>query len=208
MPKKSPEWTAIRREWDAGQLTVVTIARLHGDGITPQAINNRAKREGWTFPRPVTNGRVPGLVSPPHAVTETVTDRNETSKQTSASDPSVALALFGRVMGVLMTERRDLREIDDHYSWLMGRIRAKREAIDAGGAGRAKGSMSLKEMQMFGALLKDLAITKKTVIPLIRRAYGLTDEDGPSELDKLSDETLSAAEAKLREVLAELGVQI
>ena len=203
---KHPYLEAIRREWDAGQLALTTIASLHGDGITPQAINTRAKRENWP-PRLTPSGRVTPVVTPPHAAPESVTDRNVTE-----TSPGVALALFARVMGVLMTERNDLRELNDHYAWLMGKMRAKRTDIDAGSNGvggvRKPGAMSLREMQMFSTMLKDLAMMKRTMIPLVRRAYGLTDEDGPSELDRLTDEQLAAAEEKLRHVLAQIGIDV
>jgi hypothetical protein len=44
--RKSVDWEAIEREYRAGQLTVVEIGRQHG--LSHTAINQRAKRDGWT----------------------------------------------------------------------------------------------------------------------------------------------------------------
>lgn len=181
MPRQSPEtWEKIKAEWEAGQLDVSVIAKAHG--VSAPAIFKRAAKEAWP-PRPTQTDVVTTLVTTLHETEQVVTN------------PRAALMTFERAIRLLREHREDI-------STLRLAMRACADRIEKMvGEKAGKQGWTLKSETMVMGALRDYANALARVVPLERRAFGFTDEDGVSELDGMTEEELAAVEAQFRKAL-------
>jgi hypothetical protein len=182
MPRKVIDWEAIKVEWDLGQLDVAEIARQHE--ITPGAIHNRASRKGWS-PRPEKSAVVTGVVT---AITR---DDNLVT-----NSPRLAIAAFHRVIMLLLRHRAFLGRLSDELARCFDDI----DRIRQGYADRGQ-MMRLDEVETITNIATKAAMAMSKLVPLERRAFGLTDQDGPSELDAFTPEQMEAVENTVRKAL-------
>lgn len=188
MPPKrltTEEWTQIEAEWDAGILSLSEIARNYGLA-DHSSITKRASRKGWKA-RPDTSDIVRSLVP------GDVTGDNDSSQ--AGTNTRIVLQAFDRVIKLLREHRKDL-------GYLHAAIRANLEGVEVIVNARLEkgGRMTLKERLMIGQILRDATTSMAKIIPLERRAFGLSDEE-ISEFDTFSNDQLEALENTVRKAL-------
>lgn len=182
--KLKPDWNAIETEWNLGQLSLRTIAELHGNGIQHTAILIRAKRKGWP-PRPEKMA----------IVTDAVT---ALANQDNAVTPRLALASFERVIAVLIRHRKQIKLVSDEVERCMADIAKYRARAESGLNSRG---MTIQDTENIANIIIKLAHVVARLVPLERKAFGLTDTDGPSEFDAMTTEQHEAIEGAIRRAL-------
>jgi hypothetical protein len=108
----------------------------------------------------------------------------------------VALMAFARVIELIQQHRQDIGVLRSAMRSSLARVErlVNKRLAD----GRA---LSLKEEALVMGILRDYANALARVMPLERRAFGFTDEDGPSEMDGFTPEELDAVEQTVRKAL-------
>lgn len=176
------QWDKIRVEWEAGTDLGLVVREYgtdeSGASITTQAIYVRAKREAWPQ-------RPKGT-----AVTDRVTKTVRESDSGSNSLMFAATSL-NRVLSLMIRHRTVARRLINQLTQCMDRIEEYRREL-----GDRK--TTLKQEQMIMTITARAAETLARLIPIERKAIGLTDEDGASEFDMLTDQELAALEALVR----------
>lgn len=188
MPKRltPDEWIQVRAEWDSGILSLSEIARQFGLA-DHSSITQRARRKGWP-PRPdvtdITRSLVPGDVTGDNDVPPAGTNHR------------IVLQSFERVIKLLREHRKDL-------GFLHAAIRANLEGVESIVNARLEkgGRMTLKERLMISQILQASTAAMAKIIPLERRAFGLSNEE-ISEFDTFSNEQLEALEQTVRKALS------
>lgn len=187
------DWEAIGREYRAGQLTVIEIARQHD--ISHTAINKRAKKEGWERDlsaqvRREIKSRLVSEVSDP--VSEKVSE--ERSRET------VEIAAQ-RGVEIVRGHRRDIAAAREVCSDLLEELRVSTafrdqiaEEIDAfteadeGASEKAKANAEKRRAAMHRAVslssrastIMSLASAAKHLVYLERQAFNLDDTAEPA----------------------------
>jgi hypothetical protein len=205
MPK-DVDWTQIKAEWLAGQVSLRQLARNHG--VSARAIDKRAEKEGWPDRRPVVRRR-----SAP---------KNRRSAQTASADqgdtadllvpqPLIVsdLALvhpLERVFDLLDRQRaRSQMVLGSLDVLLAGLAQMQRRRLDLQEAGEDIPPPMLSGMMLAEAeLLKKASDIMRVLHVEQRRLFGLA-EDLPNEVDRLSPDQLQRLRHALRRALYEVS---
>jgi hypothetical protein len=165
------DWETIETEYRAGSLSVNEIARQAG--VTPQAIRNRARRNGWQrdLSEQVRQATRAKLVT--DAVTPGVTPAPAGQIIAAASDRNVAMVQLHRKDGEKLRTRADvLLTMFDTM---------------------AATAMIVKDVAMLASILSDATTVTQKVIQIERQAYNL---DAPTAGDDAvsKDQAMRAAQ--------------
>jgi hypothetical protein len=179
--RKAIDWQAIQQEWDAGQLDIREIARQNG--ITHQAILNRANRKGWP-PRPEKIPVVADLVTKQTRDSELVTN------------PRIALTAFHRAIALLLRHRKMMGALNDEIERCLNDVAIYRQRV-----AEQERAFRLEEIEQMMNIVAKAAQAMGKLVPLERRAFGFTDNDGPSEFDGLTPEEMDAVDATFRKAI-------
>jgi transposase-like protein len=173
MAKRDIDFDGIRREWEAGQLSIREIARQFG--VSDGLIRKRAQSENW--------GERPQAVD---VIRKPV--RSTHTREPSAHERHiVALTAFERAIGLLHRHRAFLFRLHGDWAVLIEDLAAvRKKKLDSGR------TFTLKEIEMQADILAKASAAMARLIPLERRAFGFTDNDGPSEFDGMTEEEFSA----------------
>jgi hypothetical protein len=180
--RKVIDWDAIRTEWDLGQLDVREIARQHG--IDHSSIVKRAQRKGW-----------PARPEKSEVVTDLATKMTREASVVT-NNPRFALTAFSRVISLLLRHRKMLGRLDSEIERCLDDVARIRFVSESGGL-----LLQLGEVDTIMTIVAKASQALARLAPLERRAFGLTDTDGPSEFDALSNEQLEAVDATVRRAL-------
>lgn len=183
MPNKRREidWDGIRQEWEVGQLTIKQIAQNFG--VSDAAIHLRARRKGWP-PRQNSPPVVRGVVSRAFDSPEPLTNQR------------AALIAFQRAIELLSAHRKSVSDLRTRIEASLRRV----EAVIAKRQEQGR-SLTLKEEAMVMGILRDAANALARLIPIERRAFGFTDQDGPSEFDGMTEQEIEAVENLIRRAI-------
>lgn len=171
------EWAEIQAEWETGQIDMTLVARRFG--IDRSAITQRAKRKGWP-PRNSSPAVVKGIVKRDNSAEPVTNSRT-------------ALQAFARVMDLLIQHRGEVATLRSGISAQMKRIEVIIRVAEA-----KNEPLTLNQEVMIAQMFSAWASALARVIPIERRAFGLTDQDGPSEFDGFTDEEIKIVETALR----------
>lgn len=160
--KPRADWEAIEREFRAGQLSIMEIARRHG--LSDTAIRKRAKRDGWTrdlgddVRRRIRDKRV----------REEAEGSGSSSNSERATDEEIVERAATRGFEVEQSHRRDLNQLHGLKRVLATRLSQflHNEPVDG---------PCLGDKESPGDLLEKLARVTSRLIPLERQAYSLDD---------------------------------
>ncbi|MEL6575036.1 MAG: hypothetical protein AAFQ81_04015 [Pseudomonadota bacterium] len=167
------DWEAIEREYRAGQLSIMEIARRFG--LTDAAIRKRAKRDGWTrdlgddVRRRIKDKRV--REPDPNAGREL----GSGSGSERATDEDLVERAASRGFEVEQSHRRDLTQLHGLKRLLATRLSQvlHNEPVDG---------PCLGDKESPGDLLEKLARVSSRLIPLERQAYSLDDPNAEGGL--------------------------
>lgn len=195
-------WNQIRAEWEAGQITVLSIAKAFG--VSPAAIHKRSKEHGWPArdgpPRSPPKSDTPAKSDdPPKGKSDTAPrkPRKKAPIERAPTPRHTALLAFSRAIQLIRSHRADLSALRERLSKALVRIDrmiAKREAEDR--------TFTLKEELMLADHLRICQGIQERIFAIERRCFGYTDQDGPSEFDTMSDEQLAAIEEQVKAAIA------
>lgn len=179
------QWDKIRIEWEAGTDLALVVQEYgkdaSGNTITTQAIYVRAKREAWPA-RP--------KQSP---VNERVTKIVREADSGSNSLLFAATSL-NRVLSLMQRHRGIAKQLMQHLEASLARISEFRD--ERASSGR---KTTIKEESIIIGIVARATETLARLIPIERKAIGLTDDDGASEFDMLTDDELEALERAVRQ---------
>lgn len=221
MPRlTADQWATIKTEYEAGTLTARALAAEFG--IDHSLIGRRAAKEGWqkgNLKESQKTSKNGGLQkspekSPPRAppkpkspkVTTNVTTKTavhtlvvDTPKAVVATPPGALLA-FERVLHLLTSHRSTLREARGATLRILKMCFAKIDEWDKRIAegGRAP---TPRELSVMSGAIANLTNSLARLVPMERKAFGLTDEEGPSEVDTFTNDELDAVEAVVRKAI-------
>lgn len=179
MAKSKFDWEGAKLEYDLGQLSLAAIAEKFGmaDASTVSA---RAKRHGWGE-RPEVSTIVKAIVNDPprdgYALTNT---------------PRLALSAFDRVLALLHRHRRQMGTIAAGAELLLADVAEYRDLVLSGVGKKVPRKLRLDEMDTIATILAKTSQAVARLVPLERRAFGLNDQEGPSEFDGFSQVELEA----------------
>lgn len=189
--KKPIDWAKIRREWDAGQLSIRDIAGTNG--CSEAVIRKRAKGDpdkglpSWP-PRPTLAEQVRTIVRTPH---ESAHSAHETE------EVRTSLEAFERVVALLLRHRKFLAGLHDLWAvCIQDAIDIRKRKTENNHRG-----LAMKDVQAMADVLQKASGSIAKLIPLERRAFGLTDEDGPSEFDMLTAEEIAVLDKVVKRAL-------
>jgi hypothetical protein len=180
----SIDWDQIEREYRAGQLTNVQIARNHG--LTEGAIRKRAKTHGWArdLEHKVNQAVRDGLVR--DAVRGDRTDR---------TDREIIEAAAARAVEVVRQHRT-------HLATLYRISHKLAEGIEGYLAGGKAKPHWIGERETITEAVFRLSQASSKWIPLERKAFSLDETAPDKDVTKLSDEQL---ESRIAELLRKRG---
>lgn len=180
-PKVVTDWAAIRVEWELGQLDLREIARQHG--ITHTAILKRSQRKAWP-PRGEKVQCVTALVTKLSREADTVTT------------PRHAIMAFERVIGLLTRHRKMFLKTEEQLARCQ-------QAVDnyLAVAENERRPLRLDEINYIANIGATVAQAMAKIVPLHRRAFGLVDDEGPSEFDAFTTSEMDAVENVVRKAL-------
>lgn len=231
MPERVIDWPGIRAEWDAGQISMREIGRVFG--VSPTSVTKRAEKERWPA-RPTTPlGLRYTAPKPPVAPAEEGPEENEGeddegevstpltgevsgggngerpptggvdtghAREAPPGPNPAALASFERLIALILRHRVFMRTLTEQYALCI------QDVIDLRARkAEANRPVTLKETQMIADVLQKASMSVGRLMPLERRAFGLSDADGPSEFDAMSPEDLQEIERLVRQALASSG---
>lgn len=196
---KRPDWTAIEREYRAGQLSNRELGKRFG--VSDTAIRKKAAKEGWTrdLRQDVRRATAAKLAE---------ADANEVREWEGGSqevrtinarteEREVIDAAAQRGADVIQTHRRDIhaaREMAIGIMHDLGEARANREAVmDAIADETAEDGTTQRRALMMRAVsvpehakaMRALAGALNHLVPLERRAFSLDEDDGAASEDFL-----------------------
>jgi hypothetical protein len=183
------QWEAIRQEWEAGSLSVALLAKQYG--VSRQAIMKRARTEAWPT-RPEQGLVTAQVTSSIKAVTPV----------TNVESTRVMLTSFHRVMLLLLRHRKLIAQLSAEWEDLFEMLSVVKERLRNQKRGVHQGA-TLDDLESVANILTKASIALAKIVPLERQAFGLTDKDGPSEFDQLTDEQIEALDRHVRKVLGE-----
>lgn len=171
MSRKSADWVAIEREYRTGQLSNAEIGHLHG--ITKQAVQKQAKKNGWTKDLSAKVALVArAKLSRALPVVEEVVDCSSREEQDGRTIEEAA----ARVVEVVRGHRKLIAEVNALVSRLMAQLEqlldeAERDTPEKAKAeNRKRHSLDLdKASKTVSALAAAIART----IPLERQAFNV-----------------------------------
>lgn len=188
-PRKPIAWEAIEREYRAGQLSVRQIAKQFG--VDEKAIRKHAKAEGW----------VRALADQVRAAVREKLVRSDGSadgpQERRASDAQIIDGASGRGFEVVISQRRDIAQLDALASVIATRLSQVLDGLTPEGP-------CLGEKESVGDLLEKLSRVKARLIPLQRQAFNL-DAEGEgvaSTVERSVDEISRSIEGKLARIAA------
>ncbi|RYG37366.1 hypothetical protein EON81_06905 [bacterium] len=181
MAKEQIDWRKVRAEWEAGMLPLREIARQCN--CSEGAIRKKAKAEAW-----------PDRRAPDEQVRKVVRTLNEYAPP----DPELrtSLAVFDRVISLMMRHRKFLNGLHDQWAMcIQDALDYRQRRIEAGRP------LTLKEAHLMADLLQKATGAISKLVPLERQAFGLSDQDGPSEFDVLTAEELEGLDGHVKRAL-------
>jgi hypothetical protein len=185
MPRLDQEtWDQIKAEWIAGLIGINELARTHN--LTPKTIRSRAERKGWPPRNEVSDAaKALALGKAP----------NEEEMPSPGASHRLVLQSFDRVIQLLRVHRQDIGLL--HRAVMANLNRVAAIVDDKLSKGQR---LTLKQEQMIADILSKSASAMSKLIPLERRAFGLSNEE-ISEFDTFSTEELDALENQIRRAL-------
>jgi hypothetical protein len=151
---KTTDWEAIEREYRAGQLSVVEIARQHL--ISHTAINKRAKKEGW----------VRDLSA---KVREAVAAKLVSSEVSGFNVRETVAFHADRGARIVLCHRKDVGQLRALSVRLADRLAQVMDGVQPEGP-------CLGERESVSDVLEKLTRVSAKLIPLERQAFGLDDD--------------------------------
>lgn len=173
--KKQTDWSAIRAEWDANQLSLAVIADAHG--ITAPAISMRASREGW--PKRGEGTPPPTVKSIERAVEEQKPTEVYVIPPEHVNGP---LMPFYRALQVLLHHRKQARRLAVMIDTLLDQIDARYRIAE-----ERKRALRLDELKTLSAMQIQLVAAQEKLVKIERRAFGIQDSEAPSEVDTMNE---------------------
>lgn len=185
MPRLDQEtWDQIKAEWIAGLIGINELGRQFG--VAPKTIRERADRKGWPPRNEVSDAaKALALGKPP--------DQEE--NPSPGASHRMVLQSFDRVIQLLRVHRNDIGLL--HRAVMANLNRVAAIVDDRLSKGQR---LTLKQEQMIADILSKSASAMSKLIPLERRAFGLSNEE-ISEFDTFSTEELDALENQIRRAL-------
>lgn len=191
--RKTVDWELVEREFRAGQLSVAEIGRQCG--VSHQAINKRAKREGWTR-NLAEKVRVEVAA---RLVAADVAGRNARETIDSAATRGVEVRLL---------QRTDIAQLNELKRTLVNRLACILR-------GEQPDGICLGERESPGDLIEKLSRVTSRLIPLERQAFSLdeptklevTGKDGAPLMDITNEERVLALEILLAKNGAKIVVE-
>lgn len=187
MPKKKAkarkpvDWNSIRVEWETSKVEKALLANRYG--VTSQAIDMRRKREGWA--------ERPDTLSTPNKIV--------LHPAPAPTGSSGHLLAFHRVLELMARHRAHYARINAQVDQILDDIdRHRSNAKTKNGEPRP---LSLQEADTIAGMLGKLAMVTSRLIPMERRAFGLQDQEAPSEFDALTEDQVLQLESILRQVM-------
>jgi hypothetical protein len=184
MAKAKYDWVAIKVEWDAGQLSIRELALQFGIP-DHSVILKHAMRKGWG-PRPKLS----------EIVTDIVTRTQGGDNQVVTMSPRVALQAFERVIQLLLRHRRMAGSLADEIESCIKDLAQLRDEQRLTGK-----KWRLYELESRMAIAARGAAALKNLAPIERRAFGIQDNEGPSEFDGFSQDQLEALSNMIQKAL-------
>lgn len=178
--RKEIDWQSIRAEWEAGSLAIREIARQYG--VSDGAVRKRAKLEAWPPRKEVAE------------IVRSVVRKTQPANQTE--QVRTALTVFERCISLLHRHRQMLGALDAQWIFLLDECH--RTVDHKRKIGRP---FTLKELAILADIITKCAQALNRLIPLERRAFGMTDQDGPSEFDVMTPQQIEAVENTIRKAL-------
>jgi hypothetical protein len=177
-------WDLIKAEWIAGLLSLREISRQFG--VDHKLVSRKALTAGWP-PRNEVSDVVQSLVP------SNVPTSNE-SPQVGTNNRLV-LQSFDRVLFLIRAHRKDLGYL---HSAVIANLQRVGAIVDAE---LAKGKkLNLKNELMISQILSSSANAMARLVPLERRAFGLSNEE-ISEFDSFTNEQLEWLANSIRKAL-------
>lgn len=171
--KLDPEtWEKVRTEWDLGQLSLNEIAAQYG--LSRPAITKRATKYAW-----------PERPARSEVVTAIVADLPRDATMETMVTPRVALLAFERVIQLLQRHRAIVGRLTGQLEQCLNDIDAIRDQLKAKGKG-----IRLDQVDTIASIIAKGSQAMARLVPIERRAFGLSDADGPSEFDGFTKEQL------------------
>lgn len=194
MPRlNESQWAQVEAEWIANQLTVRQIGKLYG--VAHQAISARAREKGWPDREKVR--KIPVRKPEKKVAKAEKVATPVTEVEVGNFERQVALLSFQRVIELLRNHRRELGGLHLRMQSCLDRVDGLVERRKQDGR-----PLSLREEAVLMGIVSDASQILSRLIPMERKAFGLTDQDGPSEIDGFTEEELSEIEGLVRVALA------
>lgn len=200
--KRNIDWEAIEREYRAGQLSVVEIARQNG--VSHTAINKRAKRDGWARDLTDTVRREvkARLVSSPVSDAAARETKRETIDRAAARGVEVVrqhrkdIGRGRELVGLLMLQL-------DEASANTDQIEEDIEKETSGDKDGKRKAAMLRAVSLpsRAGVIRDLSAAMKNLIPLERQAFNLDEKDDEAKSSEIKDAVKAMAAALLRDTI-------
>lgn len=201
-PARRPkaDWEAIERDYRTGTFSAPELADKHGNVVTPQAINKRAREKGWTRDltdavRQATRAKVVAATIKERVSAEVSAAVSGNVAESFRSTETAVLAMAEAASEVILRHQRDIGSLRDLAFDMLGELklathspdeleglfRLATDGLDADSLTAVQQSFRdmLKLHSRVGSLHK-LAETMNKLQPLERKAFAL-DEEGDKD---------------------------